>query len=697
MVAPGATNPAGVTGPVGARLVVPTHLSPAGGQTTHPSVVHIPGGWNGFTYWMAHTPYPGGNDDHEDPNIVASNDGVNWVVPPGLVNPIDNQDGQPEYNSDVDLRMGPADTLYLFWRTYDVTSVGTEEKLYYSTSTDGVTWAAKTQFFVSNDDELRLVSPSLLYENNRWVMWAVDAVPSPNQVVRLEGGTTPTSEWSAPAAVDMGPLRAGREPWHLSIHKVDTSYVGLVTDIALESGSLDGELIFVASADGFIFQNSGQSVIPQFQAGEHDNLYRATIVRDTQSGVDGYRVWYSAFLSTPAQVWNIYRTFLTAPVEGPGPDPEPETPPEVGVAEARTFVQWLGCDLVTGRQIAELPDMSGAVSRVLGASTSSLLELPIPLAGPGALGTTAFQATEPGTAMIVAVVNGVPTWAGIVLTREGGTDATLRIGCVSLEGYLDRRYVRDHTWTQRDASSVIAAGLIADANQNGIGLEVDAPASGVVMDRTYLDQDDATVYRRLGELMRVENGPEWTIDLDWADDTHQVVRKIIRVRSRIGAASTSPNAVFSTKGSTGTRYVYREDYSDGRGANHIMATSTGEGEDRPQSTPAVNVPSGWPRYERRFSPSTAITSKSVLDRHATAELARRVWGAKTWQLEARWNASPRLNLDWKLGDDVAWELVGHRHPQGVNGVGRVIGWELDMRQGIVKPLLWQPDDEIGAG
>ncbi len=41
---------------------------------------------------MGFTPYPNTNDQYENPSIVASNDGVNWVVPTGLVNPIGVQD-----------------------------------------------------------------------------------------------------------------------------------------------------------------------------------------------------------------------------------------------------------------------------------------------------------------------------------------------------------------------------------------------------------------------------------------------------------------------------------------------------------------------------------------------------------------------------------------------------------------------------
>ncbi|MFI2663743.1 alkaline phosphatase D family protein [Micromonospora carbonacea] len=380
------------------------------------------------------------------------------------------------------------------------------------------------------------------------------------------------------------------------------------------------------------------------------------------------------------------------PTDGGGQPVPPQTP-----ATIADRVSWLGCDLVTGQIIADLPDITGTVSRVLGAYTSSSLSMPVPVSGPAALGDIAWQATQPGTTMIVAVVNGVPEWGGIVMTRRGGTDGTVDLGCVTLEGYLDRRYVGDHDWVQRDEVSVIAAGLIADAQVDGIGLAVDAPATGVLRDRSYVATDDATVYSRLRELSGVEGGPEWTIDLDWTDSTRTRVAKILRVRPRIGAASSTPGALFSagapswsSTGASDARYTLVEDYSDGRGANYVLATSSGEGDARPQSQPAADIRPGWARYDRRYSPGSSITDTAVLDEHAAAELALRVGGAATWQIDSRWDAYPRLGVDWRLGDDVAWELHGHRHPNGVTGIGRVIGWELDIRAGRVKPILWEP-------
>jgi hypothetical protein len=313
----GAFNPAEVSGPVGTRLTIPTHVNPGGGQTTHPSVLYFEHGWHGYRYWMAHTPYPAGNDKHEDPNVCASQDGIVWTVPDGLVNPIDDQPGTPgALNSDVDLRMGPADTLYLFWRTYDAAATGAEEKLYFSTSADGVTWAEKTLFYQSDKAVFRPLSPSLLYEDGRWVMWCVDAAVSPYRVMRLEGGASPADSWSDPAVADVGAMQTGKNPWHLSVIKLDCWYIGLLNDALTGQSGIDGDLLFLASRDGRTFANSAHTVIPRLQPHEHTALYRATLVPDNEADVAGYRVWYSGWIQGPPHVWAVFRTFVTAPDRG---------------------------------------------------------------------------------------------------------------------------------------------------------------------------------------------------------------------------------------------------------------------------------------------------------------------------------------------------------------------------------------------
>ena len=374
-------------------------------------------------------------------------------------------------------------------------------------------------------------------------------------------------------------------------------------------------------------------------------------------------------------------------------------------------ITWLGCDLVTGQIVEELPELAptGVISSRLATYTSAQFNLPIPLSGHGAPPRDWLTATEPGRSMVVAVLSGRPVWAGIVLTRNGGTSATADLACASLESYLDRRYVGDHTWTAQDEASVIAAGLVGDANVEGIDFLLDAPATGTERDRSYADQDDKTVYSALRELAGVIDGPEWTVVLDWSDATQTAITKTVRVRKRIGFASTTPDAVFTTgsaaavlssAGVSDARYTYGEDYSSGSGANHVVATSSGEGDTRPQSAPARDetlLAGGWPRWEQRFSPSSSITTQSVLDDHAEAALALMSRGAQTLTIAARADVYPVLGTDWNVGDDIGHDLAGHRHPSGFLGVARAIGWDLDPVAGTVSPILLAPGEEVVEG
>lgn len=365
-----------------------------------------------------------------------------------------------------------------------------------------------------------------------------------------------------------------------------------------------------------------------------------------------------------------------------------------------TVITWLGCDLVTGRIIEELPDLtpSGVISDRLGAYTSAAFKLPIPLGGHGAPPRNWEAATEPGRTMIVAVLGDSPIWGGAVLIPDGGTEATTDIACVSLAGYLDRRYVRNHTFTQKD-EALIMASLVDDANIEGIEFYIDAPPTGTLRDREYKDQDDKTVYSAMRELMGVIDGPEWTVVLDWSDATQTAITKIVRVRKRIGYASTTPNAVFTTgsasavvssAGASEATYRHRVDYSAGKGANHVVATSSGQGDSRPQSDPARDealFAAGWPRWEYRFSPSSSISDVDTLNAHARQALALMSRGARTLTISARADAYPMLGRDWNTGDDIGHELVGHRHPQGLTGVARAVGWDYDPIKGTVSPIL----------
>jgi hypothetical protein len=106
-------------------LTLPTHEG--SGQATHPSVIdflieHGMATWGGYRYWMVMTPYPGSNDAHEDPNLIASNDNINWVVPTGITNPLADAPGTAlgSFHSDPDMIYNPdTNELWIYYRLMD--------------------------------------------------------------------------------------------------------------------------------------------------------------------------------------------------------------------------------------------------------------------------------------------------------------------------------------------------------------------------------------------------------------------------------------------------------------------------------------------------------------------------------------------------------------------------------------------------
>lgn len=388
------------------------------------------------------------------------------------------------------------------------------------------------------------------------------------------------------------------------------------------------------------------------------------------------------------------------PVVTDVPIPTDPLPVPVEAREAST-VDWVGCDASTGRIIADLPDMTGSFGRRIGSYNSTSLSLP---RGSGPV-EPLWQATQPARTILVPILNGLPAGGWTPLVREP-SEGAMSIAAVSLEGYLDRRDVRSHVWVDADPITVIAAGLVKDAEAidnvgQGLGLLLDTTASGLAWDRTYVPKDRQRVYSAMQELQS-DDGLEWTIDVVWRDETQTSVVPVIRIKPRIGRSSgvlfeSKSNAQFETASDASVRYSYREDYSSGKGANWVTAYGTGEGEDQPESDPAIAtnlLAAGWPIYEDQFSPGMNITKKKDLNSHAKTRIKYFGQGTTTIALESKWDAYPKLVKDWALGDDVSYQLKSDWHPNGLNGSGRVIGWDLAPESGTASVTIWTPGEEI---
>ena len=292
---PAPTGRVAPTGPV-QRIAVPTY--DGSGQAVHPDVVVFDHPWHGATHWMAVTPYPNGNAAHENPSILAGDDGVQWAVPAGATNPVIPAP-RFGYNSDPDLVHDAAgDRLVLLWREV---SDG-HNVILSSDSRDGRAWSAPATILrVPNHQAL---SPAVVLRDGGAQLWYVDAgapgCRATSSTVRLRTAASlaalrpasPAHGWSAPQATSLS--IPGRVVWHLDVAHVAErgEYWAVVHAYAPSQGCGGGDLYVAWSRDGVSWESSPEPVLRAGGAGwSGASLYRSSIVWDAEAGV--LRTWLS--------------------------------------------------------------------------------------------------------------------------------------------------------------------------------------------------------------------------------------------------------------------------------------------------------------------------------------------------------------------------------------------------------------------
>jgi hypothetical protein len=308
------------------------------------------------------------------------------------------------------------------------------------------------------------------------------------------------------------------------------------------------------------------------------------------------------------------------------------------------------------------------------------------LSGPLANRLVNYQVTAPNT-VITAVINNVPAWSGIVWATEESSEGGYRLATATPESFFDRVYTRTLIYKQEEQINIFK-GLAQRAVANGLPLIFDLKATSVKRDSTYNDDEDGSVYDRMQELASVNNGFEWTIDTVWADDTHRKIQFVLRAAPYLGAGINSPKGPISTHGPAKATWKRTVDWGKGKGANAIIAVTSGEGKARLQSEEITDILDSYPKLEYRWMPGSNIKEKSTLNDHASSKLSSIGKGTTVLELECRWDQIPvRLELDIKLGDWLQYQLYGSSRPSGLFGTDRMMGWKLSTTTGRVKPYL----------
>ncbi|MFD5916168.1 hypothetical protein ACFVYP_07090 [Kitasatospora sp. NPDC058201] len=353
---------------------------------------------------------------------------------------------------------------------------------------------------------------------------------------------------------------------------------------------------------------------------------------------------------------------------------------------------WYGCDLLTGAIAEELPSLQpgGPIGRRLGAYTSAVFDLHL-----GGAPDDWEAATDPGRTMLVAVDTATdqPTWCGITLVREGGSEDSVRLAAATPEVYLDRRYPGDYTASGLDQTSVMAA-LSTPALTGGPPITLDTVASGTAIDYAVVDGDDRGVLSYLQEISAMAGGPELTVDALWADAAHSRFSLVLRLRPTIGVQLSQPEAVFDMPGCVAS-YSLTESYERGRGATSVTARgdrALGERATSTAHTASELLAAGWPLWEHRWSPGQGITDADQLERHAAEAIALMGTGTRAWALQAVAGRAPRLGTAWGLGDSVRLNIDSSpRHPAGVDVVARAWGWSLDPAADRLTPIILEDE------
>lgn len=277
-------------------LIIPTYEG--SNQTVHPKVVYFPGGWNGWKYWMAHTPYPASNDIYENPSISVSNNGIEWKDPQGITNPID----QPT-SSEIADKYHMSDTHLLFvngylecW--YRFNKNGVIDQIFRKRTTDGINWSDREVMYTLTGNDM-VLSPAVVFDENKYKMWYVTGSYEVKYAESTDGKT-----WSSPTIVAITTI--GEKPyrhWHLDVIKDNGKY-----EILIASG--DANLPFARDRKSLLYGTSTSptnfTVIEimspsDAESGKWDSymLYRSSLTKIGSL----YRIYYSAM--SVDNTWHI--------------------------------------------------------------------------------------------------------------------------------------------------------------------------------------------------------------------------------------------------------------------------------------------------------------------------------------------------------------------------------------------------------
>lgn len=347
----------------------------------------------------------------------------------------------------------------------------------------------------------------------------------------------------------------------------------------------------------------------------------------------------------------------------------------------RSGFQFLAVSLVDGTVLAELPDLQlTRLSYRFEEPTSATALLPW-----HDICRNWSEATMPYQVAVLLVRGETVLWGGIVVKRERSLEGNgISLTLVTVEHYLDSVFVGNRSYADRDQCDIVKDLVTGTLAGHRFNLLVEASPSGVRRDRTYDAVSNKTLLSVLQELANVLNGPEWCTMWRRLDDGRYT--PVLKVADHIGSSTVATTFDESVM----TSFTVTEDYTNGYGANWVLAVSTADADDRPQSDAMTVDQPDRPVVEYVFQPSSSITNKDTLDAHAQSTLLQMADGTRTVKMGLSLLAAPVIYQEWQPGDLISWDVADDKgfFTGFSKGSARIIGFELNFTDvWTITPIL----------
>lgn len=286
--------------------------------------------------------------------------------------------------------------------------------------------------------------------------------------------------------------------------------------------------------------------------------------------------------------------------------------------------------------------------------------------------------------MMVAVLDNHPLHAWAITEKDVASNTAPEIGGPSLEGLLERVYVRTYEAYGLD-EALICAEIAEQVFSPGFDFTTLQFDSGTTRDAYYDGNSDLTVRALLDEYKSSEPPIEFITDIEWAPGQEGArFKKTLRIGSALG--EVREDVVFDS--SCIASHKRKTSFASGYGATRLWGVGEGAGDTRPMAGPFESpLLSLWGPWESRPA-FTTVTDEEGLAARAQQEAVEVFPGTEVWEFVLNLSTAPMPGRDWDVGDTVTFEVAPSiNDPRGGRHVGRVLKWELDAAANTVTPTL----------